>query len=142
VLHVLVHVAASPRPLTSEELAAALDTHPVVVRRTLAELRKAGYARSTKGHGGGWAVAVDLRRVTLFDVYEALGAPPLFAIGHRRTSSPCAVEQAVNTALDGVLSDAERLVVQRFRRVSVADLVSHFSERLAARAHKECLSAR
>ena len=142
VLHVLLHIAASPRPLTSEELATSLGTNPVVVRRTLADLRKAGYARSAKGHGGGLTVSADLERVTLFDVYEALGAPPIFAIGHRRTSASCAVERAVNMALDGVLADAERLIVERFRSASVADLVRHFDGRPASRAAKECPRAR
>lgn len=85
---------------------------------------------------------MDLRRVTIFDVYRVLGAPPLFAIGHRREAPPCVVEQAVNAALGGVLAEAERLVVQRFRRVSVADLVGHFSRQLATRACKECSNVR
>lgn len=138
VLHVLLHVADSPHPLTSEALAAALGTNPVVVRRTLAELRNAGYVQSSKGHGGGWTVSADLRSVTLFDVYQALGTPPVIAIGHRRAASPCLVEQAVNAALDDVLAEAEQLVVERFRSVSVADLVAHFSRRAAARARQEC----
>ena len=139
VLHVLLHIADSPRPLTSEELARALGTNPVVVRRTLAELRRAGLAQSSKGHGGGWTVAADLRAITVFDVYQALGAPAVIAIGHRRRSSPpCAVEQAVNDALDDVLAEAERLVVERFRRVSVADLAAHFSARARARARRGC----
>ncbi|MCG1054398.1 Rrf2 family transcriptional regulator [Mycetohabitans sp. B5] len=35
-----------------------LHTHPVFVRRTMAALHKAGYARSTGGPGGGWTLAL------------------------------------------------------------------------------------
>ena len=72
VLHVLLHMAEQPGPATSEVLAAAMSTHPVVIRRIMAGLRDQGYVRSEKGHGGGWTLACDLSRVTLRDVYTAL----------------------------------------------------------------------
>lgn len=53
ILHVLLHMAEEPRPLTSEALAAAMQTNPAVVRRTMAGLREAGFVRSGRGHGGG-----------------------------------------------------------------------------------------
>jgi Rrf2 family protein len=138
VLHVLLHIAHSPRPLTSEELARSWRTNPVVVRRTLADLRKAGYVSSTKGHGGGWTLAVDLRSLTLRDIYDAIGAPPLLTIGHRKTSPACVVEQAVNSAVNEAMRDAERLLVERFARVTLADLADDFRQRLARRGNKEC----
>ena len=39
VLHVLLHLAHSERPMTSEQMAAMLGTNPVLVRRVLAGLR-------------------------------------------------------------------------------------------------------
>src|SRR5262245_55381991 len=65
VLHVLLHMAQHEGPLTSEALAGAMGTNPVVVRRTLAGLRDRGYVRSEKGHGGGWVVARSLSDITL-----------------------------------------------------------------------------
>jgi len=43
VLHLLLHMAHSDRPLTSDELAGFLHTNPVLVRRTLAGLRGDGW---------------------------------------------------------------------------------------------------
>ncbi len=83
VLHVLLHMAAHGRSMTSEELAGCMGANPVVVRRTLAGLREAGLVRSVKGHGGGLSIACDLAAVSLRDVHEALGEPALFAFGHR-----------------------------------------------------------
>ena len=42
-LHALLHMAERGEPMTSAELAACMSTNPVVVRRTMAGLRKAGY---------------------------------------------------------------------------------------------------
>ena len=82
VLHVLLHMADAKGPVTSDVLAKAMDTNPVVIRRTMAGLREHGYVTSEKGHGGGWVLACDLAKVTLRDVYTALGCPSLLAIGH------------------------------------------------------------
>ena len=68
-LHVLLHMAERDKPMTSAELAAHMDTNPVVVRRTMAGLRERGFVRSEKGHGGGWEIAADLDTVTLKDVH-------------------------------------------------------------------------
>ena len=38
VLHVLFHMAQQPGPFTSETLAKAMDTNPVVIRRIMAGL--------------------------------------------------------------------------------------------------------
>lgn len=79
VLHVLLHMAAHPDPMTSETLARAMGTNPVVIRRLMSGLRERGFVRSEKGHGGGWTIARDLGAATLLDVYEALGRPGLLA---------------------------------------------------------------
>src|SRR5262249_4782566 len=111
VLHVLLHMAEQDGPVTSEALARAMRTNPVVVRRTMAGLKAAGYVRSDKGHGGGWTIACDLAAVTLGDVHAALGSPSPFAIGNRSAAPDCLVEQAVNAALDGALREAEALLL-------------------------------
>jgi DNA-binding IscR family transcriptional regulator len=131
-LHLLLHMAHSQRPLTSDELADMLGTNAVVVRRTLAGLRELGYISSGKGRGGGWTLACDLRRLTLRDVYRAVGAPPLFAMGHRSDNPECLVEQAVNHALGDTLAAAQALVDAQLERITLADLAADFEHRLSA----------
>lgn len=135
ILHLLLHMAHSERPMTSEALAACLQGSPVVVRRTLAGLREAGFVSSEKGHGGGWVLACNLKTVTLRDVYDAVGAPAVFAMGHRSDKPECLVEQAVNDALSGALHDAQALLVQRLGSVTLADLADDFNRRFAAHPH-------
>ena len=132
VLHVLLHMAEADGPVTSEAMAKAMHTNPVVVRRVLAGLRRAGMVRSEKGHGGGWSLARDLALVTLRDVYDALGSPELFAIANRTESPGCLVEQAVNVALLDAFRDAEALLLRRLGGVTLAALTAGFHDRLAA----------
>lgn len=131
VLHVLLHMAEMDRPATSEMLAKTIGTNPVVIRRIMAGLRDKGFVRSEKGHGGGWTLACDLSKVSLRDIYDALGCPSLLAIGNRRESPQCLVEQAVNAALDQAFRDAEALLLSRLEGVTLAALSADFHQRLA-----------
>ena len=132
VLHVLLHMAETDRPVTSEALAKAMQTNPVVIRRIMAGLRNAGFVRSEKGHGGGWTIARELATVTLRDVYLALGAPELFAMGNRTESPGCLVEQAVNAALDDAFREAQTLLLEHLGKVTLAALSADFHARMVA----------
>jgi DNA-binding IscR family transcriptional regulator len=131
VLHVLLHMAERDGPVTSELLAMAMKTNPVVIRRIMAGLRELGYVRSEKGHGGGWVLACDLARVTLRDIYAALGCPSLLAMGNRTEAPGCLVEQAVNAALDQAFHDAEALLLARLGDVTLAMLSADFHARMS-----------
>lgn len=133
VLHVLLHMAEHSGPVTSEALAKAMDTNPVVIRRIMAGLREQGYVRSEKGHGGGWKLACDLSKVTLRDIHTALGCPSLIALGNRQESPGCLVEQAVNFALNDAFHDAEAFLLSRLGQVALATLSADFHRRLVVR---------
>ncbi len=132
ILHVLLHMAEQPGPVTSEVLARAMDTNPVVIRRIMAGLRDQGYVRSEKGHGGGWTIAGDLTRITLRDIYDAIGRPALLSLGNRTEMPGCLVEQAVNAALERAFDEAETLLLTRFGEVTLAALSADFHRRLVA----------
>jgi len=135
-LHVLIHMGKHQSHSTSEQIATQLGTHAVVVRRTMAGLRKHGYVRSEKGHGGGWVLARSLADMTLLDVYRALGEPPIFAIGETTDHAECLVEQAVNTALADALQEAEAALLARFGSVTLAEIARDFDKRLRAQEKK------
>jgi Rrf2 family protein len=130
VLHVLLHMAETDGPITSESLAVAMHTNPVVVRRVMSGLRQAGFVSSAKGHGGGWVLSCSLSAVTLGDIHNAVGSPALLAMGNRTESPGCVVEQAVNAALDGACQEAEALLLKRFNSITLADLSKDFHRRM------------
>ena len=135
VLHLLLHMAYSDRPLTSDELAAFLQTNAVLVRRTLAGLRESGYVGSAKGHGGGWIITADLNQVTLRDIYTSVGSPAVFAMGNRDEHPQCLVERVVNDSLTSAFDEAEALLIKRFADVTLADLSHRFNVQYGERPH-------
>ncbi len=135
VLHVLLHMAEMDRPVTSETMAAIMGSNPATMRRTMAGLRKAGFVRSEKGHGGGWSIERPLSDVTLRDIYTWLDSPELFAMGNRTDAPGCLVEEAVNEALGSAYDEARSVLLDRFDSVTLAQLSYDFHRRMSARAH-------
>lgn len=135
VLHVLLHMAEGAGPSTSEALAAAMQTNPVVLRRLMSGLREAGFVASAKGHGGGWVLSCPLERITLRDVHEALGGASLVSLGFREEHPECLVARAVNDALGNAVQEAEALLLQRLGEVTLATLSHDFHQRMVERGH-------
>jgi DNA-binding IscR family transcriptional regulator len=132
VLHILLHMAEDREPKTSEALAAAMQTHPVVLRRLMGGLREAGFVASAKGHGGGWVISCPLDRITLRDIHMALGAPTLMSLGFREDHPECLVAQAVNEALGHAMQQAEAMLLKRFGELTLAALSKDFHRRMTA----------
>ena len=136
-LHLLIHMGSMSGPLTSDAAATMLGTNPVVVRRTMAGLRDAGYVRSVKGHGGGWSLTGGLETMTMLDVHRALGESRIFALGPTDPSPSCLVEQAVNGSLVEALRDAEALLLRRLGEVTLAEIAADFDRRMAKLSPEE-----
>ena len=136
VLHALLHMSGHDAPMTSEQLSRCLGTNPVVVRRTMGFLRRAGIVASDKGQAGGWRLCADLSSITLRNLYDALDEPAVFAIGNRNAAPACLVEQSVNAALDATLAEAEALLLRRMGEVRVSDLADDVARRLSARQRR------
>ena len=122
-LHALGHLARDmDRSRTSEEIARHNDTNPVVVRRVLGHLRKAGIVESRKGAGGGWRLVRAPEAVTLADVYAALGESLLNGDADDRAKTRCGIEAELQSRVDAALEDAERRLLERLSASTLAQL--------------------
>ncbi|WES68221.1 Rrf2 family transcriptional regulator [Superficieibacter sp. HKU1] len=125
-LHILLHLEQMDRPLTSEQMAAFIDGNPAFIRKLLAGLRERHIVTSSKGHHGGWTLARPAGDVTLYDIYIALGSPTLFALGNRNENPQCLVEKGVNRVMSETFTDAESLILERFKRLTLAEVGREF----------------
>ncbi|MEM1376064.1 MAG: Rrf2 family transcriptional regulator [Pseudomonadota bacterium] len=121
-LHTLVHMADEPERIrTSADFAAHSGTNPVVVRRVLGSLRKAGLVMSEKGHSGGWRLAKAPHKITLADVYLAL-EEQLIASNAPRTTNQCSVESALQETMSSLLAEAETGLIERLSGISLTEV--------------------
>lgn len=124
------------RPVTSEELAESIGTNPVIVRRILAQLKRAGLIDSRRGAGGGSVLARDPREITLRQAYEAVAEEDEGFIG-RRAQEPdggCRVAPVITEYLDDVFGEAEEALKHRLAAVSVDEMSRAIVDRLHRRA--------
>lgn len=116
-------------PATSEQIGQMFGTGGSFVRRTMAGLRERGWVRSTRGQGGGWTLEVSLSEISLLELYDALGSPPLFAVATSEDTPTCLMEQAANQAVEEALAIAEAAFREQLRGVRVSDLATDFEAR-------------
>lgn len=121
-LHCLIHLIKSDGPQTSEDLALCSQTNPVVVRRILGELRKSGIVSSEKGHGGGWSLSSDPKKVSLLDVYQALGESLLPDPPDLLKDEKCMILKTLAKTMDEFLIDAHALLNTRLNRIKLEDI--------------------
>jgi DNA-binding IscR family transcriptional regulator len=73
-LRLLAHLALAPGSMhTSAEIAAALHTSPVMVRRIFAPLHKAGFIIQRKGPQGGAQLKANPKSIGFGDIFAAVG---------------------------------------------------------------------
>jgi Rrf2 family protein len=134
-VHALAWLALAHRRgrelLTSEQVAASINTNPVVVRRSLGELCRAGLVEVRHGAGAGWRLARPPEQITLASVYEAVESAPLFGLHRTEPNLECPVGRGIQPALRRVYEGVEHAV----RRELGASTIAEVLERTMAVPH-------
>jgi Rrf2 family protein len=104
--HILTWMALvarnNPEPVTSDRIAASVNTNPVVIRRTLGLLAKAGLVESYRGVNAGWRLARSADSISLLDVFEALEEGAHFALHSSTPSQVCPIGRGIGSTLSRV----------------------------------------
>jgi Rrf2 family protein len=109
--------------LTSEEVAASIKTNPVIVRRSLGDLRRAGLVRARRGTGAGWRLSRPPGEITLLDVYAAVSPEPLVALHHSEPNLACPVGAGIRPALTEVYDEATDAFRSSLAKRTIAGLL-------------------
>ncbi|WP_108502644.1 RrF2 family transcriptional regulator [Paracoccus indicus] len=129
-LHVLLHMAQTDTPMTSQQIAGMLGSNAAVVRRIMAGLRDGGYVEAERGHGGGWRISRCTDEITVLDVYRSLGSPDLFAFGFSNPRPLCLIEQSVNATIAGSIETATAAILEQFRTLRLSQIETEVQERM------------
>ncbi|MEM7681340.1 MAG: Rrf2 family transcriptional regulator [Planctomycetota bacterium] len=118
-LHILGFLASQRgHALTSETLARAYGTSPVVLRRVLAKLQHAGLVVTRRGAHGGSVLARPAKDINLRQAYEALQAKPQILTRHP-TACHELIPVVVGEFINDQFADAEEALLKRLEAVSV-----------------------
>ena len=135
-IHILICVElyGKDEPATSESLAGSIGAHPVVIRRILGQLRRAGLITVARGREGGAHIARPLADITLADVFravESIGDDTLFSF-HENPNPACPVGRSIHTILDGHLAAIQQAMEERMEQTTLADVMQEARAEVAA----------
>ena len=124
-LHILTAIDTfqNEYKVTSDFLAGSIRTNPVVVRRILGQLKKAGLIESSQGVAG-ITIPKPLDQITFYDVYtavEPVEEGDLFRF-HDSPNPDCPVGRNIHRLLDGKLREIQNAMEEKMRRYTLADL--------------------
>jgi len=126
-VHALAWMALAQRQgravLTSDQVAASVNTNPVIIRRCLGDLRRAGLVRVRHGAGAGWSLARPAEEITLLEVHDAVGQEPPFGLHHAEPNLECPVGRGIRPALSRVYGGIDKTLRRELAAVSVADVL-------------------
>ena len=123
-LHILTLLAVENKcqPTTSEYLAESANTNPVVIRRLLGLLRRAGLVTAQLGAGGGVILARAAEEITLLEVFCAVRETEMFFLDARKANPECICGRNLQPVLAGVFREVEGAAYQKLEQITVAQL--------------------
>lgn len=109
--------------VTSSFLAGSVNTNPVIIRRLLLSLQKAGLVETRKGAGFGSRLSRSPARIDLAQVYRAVEEEEPFAMPGRKPNEECPVGQCIQDMLGQVFRSAEKAMERELSATTLADIL-------------------
>jgi DNA-binding IscR family transcriptional regulator len=113
---------------TSEYISGSVNTNPVVIRRIMGMLNKAGLVEVRTGVAGS-KLSRPLDQITLLDVYRAVHVVEedgLFAV-HDHPNPDCPVGKNIQSTIEPIFSLAQKAMENTLAAVTLKDVVNDIS---------------
>jgi Rrf2 family protein len=131
-VHILSLLALeSSAHCTSEWIAGSVNTNPVVVRRIIGKLKKAGLVDVRPGAGGAYLLK-ETKDITLLDIYRAVEVVEegeLFQI-HEHPNPNCPVGANIQAVLEIILLRAQAAMEKILEEISLEELVNNLAKQI------------
>lgn len=111
-----------PELATSDRIASSVNTNPVVIRRLLGLLKRAGLVRSYRGVNAGWTLVRRPEAISLLDVYSAVEDAPLFGPHASAPNQSCPVSRGVQPALKKIYGALEMQLREHLSKTTLAQV--------------------
>lgn len=131
VLAVLARQGAVGRSC-SDKLARSVNTNPVVIRRLLSQLRRAGLVETQKGSSGGATLSRLPETITLDSIYRAVEPQPSFGTHRQQPNQRCPVGAGIERVLDEIFSSAQAALESELARRTLGDVLHAMEEEAPA----------
>ena len=132
--HMLIIIALKGKESkgTSDFLADSVGVNPVIIRKTLSQLKNADLISVARGTGG-TEIVKDLKDISLLDVYQAvecLGKTGQLFSFHDNPNPNCPVGAHIHDVLDQKLDDIQKAMEKQLSQTSLAQVVADAEARI------------
>lgn len=127
VVHILTMLADNEgKWLSSEWIAESININPVMVRRELGMLQEHGLVLTRKGKEGGSRLNRPGADISMADVYALVKNTEVLGRKNRHTNPKCPIGRQINTELDGLFAQTDKLVADFLRGITLEGFVKQF----------------
>lgn len=126
-VHILSLIAVSSKECTGDYIAGSVNTNPVIIRKIMGNLKKAGLVVVRPGVGGASLLKAP-DEITLLDVYRAVDVVEegrLFHV-HDGPNLDCPVGRNIEAALRAEFAEAQAAMERRLEKTTLAQLAMQF----------------
>jgi DNA-binding IscR family transcriptional regulator len=128
-IHTLSLLDSTEGRITSELIAGSVNTNPVVIRRMISLLTKAGILRTQPGVAGA-QLTRPASEITLLDVYRAVqndSRDDLFAI-HDNPNPNCDIGRNIQQELEQVFARAQRAMEGELQQITLRQVTTDLQQ--------------
>ena len=122
-VHALVCLSHMNDVLSSEELAKNICTNPVLVRKVMSKLKKAGIVDTKGGNSGGYILTADAEKLTLDEIAEALSTQ--FVVSPWRSGDmdrECLISSGMGKVMEDLFNNLDKECRKKLQGITVADI--------------------
>ena len=111
------------KPLKSEKIACLVKTNPVVIRRILSELGRAGLVVSQAGAAGGTRLARRPEDILLVEIYRVIESRQIFALHRQTPDKHCEIGRSIEVVLLQIQNKLDRQIEEGLGKITLADVL-------------------
>lgn len=118
------HLPEKGEWVSSDLLAKSVNTNPVVVRRLLGDLKKAGLIVTRQGKSGGIRLAKPPGEIPLLEIFQAVGERSVFAFNPNPPNPDCPVSINMFRLIEPVFRSVSQALEKDLEQTRLSDLIS------------------
>ena len=130
-IHILIMIAGSKQPLTSETIAGSVGSNPSYIRKVTGLLKKKGILDSRQGIHG-FSLRIPPEELSLYMVYQAISESDevhVFDL-HQNPNDECIVGRHIRPVLAETFREVEEKAEQQLKLSTLADCMEKMRIRI------------
>lgn len=110
-------------PMKSEFIACFVKTNPVVIRRLLPELARAGLVETQSGASGGSRLKKRAEEISLWEIYQTVESSAAFSVHQPASEGECRISRNIESVLINIQNRVDKAVWQTLRCITLAEIL-------------------